>query len=234
MAFESKQYLDPIGLEFYDGKIKEWVDAKQNALSEDIVADYENKIETLENAMNGTDAELQQAIDALEALVGEGTVDERVAAAVAQILDSAPETFDTLKEVADWIDNHGQAASALVAQVAELEQSTADRFEAVDERIDEEVNAFQPIANATIEALFLTPVMYDENLSVTEQIAALAADEKLVIDASTTPQITEDIVIENDCTIVANDVEFTGTITVNNDVQASVIGAIFSGQVVVQ
>lgn len=51
--------------------------------------------------MNGTDAELQQAIDALEALVGEGTVDERVAAAVAQILDSAPETFDTLKEVAD-------------------------------------------------------------------------------------------------------------------------------------
>lgn len=78
MAFENKQYLDYSGLKTYDAKIKEWMRSLNSASA----------------------ADLQASIDNLEALVGEGTVDERVAAAVASIIDSAPETFDTLKEVA--------------------------------------------------------------------------------------------------------------------------------------
>ena len=78
MAFENKQYLDYSGLKTYDIKIKEW----------------------MKQLNSSSAADLQASIDNLEALVGEGTVDERVAAAVASIIDSAPETFDTLKEVA--------------------------------------------------------------------------------------------------------------------------------------
>lgn len=212
MAFENKQYLDYSGLQTYDAKIKEWV-----------------------NALNSSSAaELQDAIDALEALVGEGTVDDRVAAAVASIIDSAPTTFDTLKEVADWIETHGEAAAALVQRVAELEEEVETETKRLDDKVDDAYAAIQSISGVMIEAMFYTPVAYDSSKTVAEQIAALGENEKLVIDSATDATIAENITISDDCVIEAEGVEFTGTITVAEGVSANVIGATFSGQVVVQ
>lgn len=44
------------------------------------------------------------AIDTLNG-TGDGSVDKKVATAIAGVVANAPEKFDTLKEVADWIAN---------------------------------------------------------------------------------------------------------------------------------
>lgn len=55
-------------------------------------------------------------------LVDKKYVDENVAStvntAISTILDGAPETFDTLKEIADWIENDGVSASELSESIA--------------------------------------------------------------------------------------------------------------------
>lgn len=204
MAFENKQYLDYSGLKTYDIKIKEWMRSLNSSSA----------------------AELQASIDNLEALVGEGTVDERVAAAVASIIDSAPETFDTLKEVAQWIEEHGEAASALIQRVAELE----DESVALDNKIDSVYFAIQSISKTSIEALFLDPVTLGANQSVQNAINGLEEGQKLVL----TEDVAEDLVINKDAVIEAEGIDFSGRITVDENAAVSIIGATFSGEVVVQ
>ena len=208
MAFEVKQYLDYSGLQAYDTLLKQWV----------------------QNFHNSSASELQASVEALEQLVGEGTVDERVAAAVASIIDNSPETFDTLKEVADWIESHGEAAAALIERVSELESEVA----AVDKKADDIYAAIQSISGTYIEALFLNPIAYDNSLPIAEQIAALGEGDKLVIDADTDAVVSENIAINSDCVIEAEGVEFTGDITVADGTAVTVIGATFSGTVTVQ
>ena len=61
---------------------------------------------------------------------------EKLAAdAVATVLDGAPEKFDTLKEVAEWISNNESASSAadLVTRVAALEAIDHEAYIAADE-----------------------------------------------------------------------------------------------------
>lgn len=56
---------------------------------------------------------------AIAALVGsgEGSVDKKVADAVAKIVADAPEAYDTLKEIADWIASHTTDATAMNTQI---------------------------------------------------------------------------------------------------------------------
>lgn len=46
-----------------------------------------------------------------------GSVAQQVADAVAQIVADAPEAYDTLKEIADWISSHADSASAMNTQI---------------------------------------------------------------------------------------------------------------------
>ena len=48
---------------------------------------------------------------------GEGSVSKQVADAVAQIVADAPEAYDTLKEISDWISSHASDASAMNSQI---------------------------------------------------------------------------------------------------------------------
>lgn len=204
MTINVKEYLDYPGLKKYDEEIKAWFKAKQDI------------------SIN----QIQQEIDALEELVGDESVAQRVQEAIAAIIDSAPETFDTLKEISDWIEEHGDAFAALLQTVAAQGQAIVN--------LDRKIDAFKPISDAYIEALFLEPVVYDSSKTMNEQIVALGENDKLVIDASQVSTISEDITISNNCVIEAEGVEFTGKITVAEGTEAAIIGAIFSGEVVVQ
>jgi hypothetical protein len=66
----------------------------------------------------------------LEAIDHEKLAADASSAAVATILDGAPEKFDTLKEVADWISSNESASSAadLVTRVAALEEIDHDAY----------------------------------------------------------------------------------------------------------
>ncbi len=57
--------------------------------------------------------------DAIATLIGngEGSVDKKVADAVAKIVADAPEAYDTLKEIADWITSHATDATAMNTQI---------------------------------------------------------------------------------------------------------------------
>ena len=70
-------------------------------------------------------ATLQSAIDTLNG-TGEGSVRETVADAVATIVANAPEDFDTLKEIADWIANDTTGSLNLIERVDKVEQDLID------------------------------------------------------------------------------------------------------------
>lgn len=55
----------------------------------------------------------------------EGSVKQQVAAAVAQIVSDAPEAYDTLKEIADWISTHASDATAMNTQINANKNSIA-------------------------------------------------------------------------------------------------------------
>ena len=78
----------------------------------------------------GFNTAMNERVAKLEAIDHEKLAADASSAAVATILDGAPEKFDTLKEVADWISSNESASSAadLVTRVAALEEIDHDAY----------------------------------------------------------------------------------------------------------
>ena len=57
--------------------------------------------------------------DAINTLngTGAGSVSQAVADGIATVVANAPDSFDTLKEIADWINTHSDSASAMNSQI---------------------------------------------------------------------------------------------------------------------
>ena len=98
------QYLDMEGLQLYDSLIKA-------------------KIATGIKASEYDDTELKAKVSANESAItvlngeGEGSVKKQVDDAVAKIVSDAPEAYDTLKEISDWISSHADDAAAMNSQI---------------------------------------------------------------------------------------------------------------------
>ena len=137
--------------EYVDGKVdgkfdaagaaaQALADAKADAASlYQVKGDYE---------VAGTAAGLNEAMDErvakLEAIDHEKLATDASAAAVATILDGAPEKFDTLKEVADWISASDTASSAadLVTRVTALEAIDHDAYVDADAQVLADANEY--------------------------------------------------------------------------------------------
>lgn len=69
------------------------------------------------------DTEIKGRVSANETAIasligsGEGSVDKKVADAVAKIVADAPEAYDTLKEISDWISTHTTDAATMNSQI---------------------------------------------------------------------------------------------------------------------
>lgn len=70
-----------------------------------------------DTALAGRVAATERAVDALNG-TGEGSVSKAVSDAVDALIDGAPGTYDTLKEIADYIAADQTAASALAQELA--------------------------------------------------------------------------------------------------------------------
>jgi hypothetical protein len=109
---------------------KDYADGKDGA-----IADVSDRVTTVENILNdvGEGEELTKGLVSrvvdLEAIDHDKLAADASAAAVATILDGAPEKFDTLKEIAAWIADADTAedAASLVTRVTDLE-AVADTF----------------------------------------------------------------------------------------------------------
>lgn len=76
-------------------------------------------------------------VKVLESIDHSKLATDAAASAVATVLDGAPESFDTLKEVAQWIADSESASSAadLVTRVGALEAINHDAYKAADETV---------------------------------------------------------------------------------------------------
>lgn len=211
----AKEYLDYAGLKQYDEAIKTYI-ANHSVETYD-----DSALQADITDLQSMDATLVGDLNALKALVGDTAVADQISAAVSAVVNGAPEAFDTLKEVADWIAEHGNTAADLISVVADQGEQIA----ALDTKID----AIGAISGTYIDALFLTPVELEDGQSVQRAIDALQDGEKLVL----TDTVTEDLTITKDAVIEAEDVVFTGKVTVDKDVAVTIIGASFAGEVVV-
>jgi hypothetical protein len=92
----------------------------------------------------GTVKGLNSRIAVLEAIDHEKLASDASAAAVATVLDGAPEKFDTLKEVAQWIADSESAADAadLVTRVAALEAIDHDAYKAADTALETSLKGY--------------------------------------------------------------------------------------------
>ena len=145
------------------GSLSDMIDAKIQALDvEDAavagqyvssVAEVDGKIVvTRENLPVyeevGVAAGLNNAMDArvkvLEAIDHDALASDAAASAVATILDGAPEKFDTLKEVAQWIADSESASNAadLVTRVAALEAIDHDAYVEADKALENSLKEF--------------------------------------------------------------------------------------------
>lgn len=107
--------------------------------------------------INGTISALDGRVAANEGAItvlngeGEGSVKKAVADAVAGVVASAPEDFDTLKEVADWIASDTTGAAKMQADIARLDGAdTVDG--SVKKQIKDAVAAEALIARAAEKA----------------------------------------------------------------------------------
>lgn len=98
------QYLDMEGLSLYDSLIKAKIAADIAASEYDDTA-LKARVSANENAITTLNGE------------GEGSVKKQVNDAVAKIVADAPEAYDTLKEISDWISSHANDASAMNSQI---------------------------------------------------------------------------------------------------------------------
>lgn len=77
----------------------------------------------------------KSAIDTLNG-TGEGSVQKTVTDEIAKVVANAPEDFDTLKEISDWIDTHEDSASAMNTQITTNKNDIASLKTAVAGKSD--------------------------------------------------------------------------------------------------
>lgn len=148
----------------------------------------------------GTAANLNTAMDTrvakLEAINHETLAADAAAAAVATVLDGAPESFDTLKEVAKWIEDSETAASAadLVTRVSALETIDHKAYIAADTALETSLKGYvdgkvdgkfdtlgsaaaaQAAAEATAAATYQPKGEYEAAGAAAEALAAAKSD----------------------------------------------------------
>ena len=107
------------------------LDVKVKAIADDYLKAADKQ------ELNDAIAGVSGRVATLEAIDHAKLASDASAAAVATILDGAPEKFDTLKEVAQWIADSETAADAadLVTRVKALEDIDHDAYVAADETV---------------------------------------------------------------------------------------------------
>ena len=117
-------------------------DAKAYADGKDAaIAAAKSAADAAQDDVDALTTDVQANTSAIATLngTGAGSVQKQVADAVAQIVSDAPEAYDTLKEISDWISSHASDASEMnsaiqqnAADIGELETAVAGKVDKVE------------------------------------------------------------------------------------------------------
>ena len=224
-------------LENYCGALDAKVTKLENGLSAEVTARIEGDTNTLAASKEYTDAEVAKVnvndrMTAAEASItkntsdintlvngtGEGSVRYIAAEKIAEIVDNAPESFDTLKELADWINTHGADAagmqSSIIANTNAINKEVEDRT-ASDTALDNKLT--QDIANAIADKAVKSEV---ETAISTALQEAKGYTDTAVSDKATETYVNETIAEE----IVKINTNLTGNYVTTSAMQTYVEG----------
>ena len=101
------------------------------AVEEDLT-DLSGRVDALDTATTGRVSVLEAKVDILNGeKTVEGSVKKQVVDAIAEVVAEAPEDFDTLKEIADWIANDQTGAANLANRISALETASGEQADAI-------------------------------------------------------------------------------------------------------
>lgn len=130
---------------------------KLNGVLEDIIAKSTGEYVTV--TYNGAEktlaAALGEILTALNALPSGDNVDTKISAAIDELMGGAPETYDTLKEIADYISSHEDVVDALNAAIGgKVDKEEGKGLSANDftDALKEKLEALEIPGVATAEA----------------------------------------------------------------------------------
>jgi len=149
-------------MENADSDLHDYADSVAQALADGAVTDNTNALAVL-NSDADTD----------------GSVDKKIATAITSIVNGAPEAYDTLKELLDYINNEDVDLSDFITQVndkvaalkgdASDDWNTLEKIEVATKQIQSDLEAaIEENDNGLEEAISLIPhYKYDSGLGIT-------------------------------------------------------------------
>ena len=190
MALVNDTQLQYFATQFY-GKVKANFDAKGSA---------DTALANAKSYADGLDQAMDTRVDALETTVGDASnglvkdvavlkgdkaTEGSVAYQIAQIVANAPENFDTLKEIADWIANDTTGSTQMANDIAGLktlvgtipaEATSTDIVNYIAEYVQAQLTAsdLSQYAKAT-DFNALKAVVGDENGGIVKDLADVTA-----------------------------------------------------------
>lgn len=244
---ELKQFLDFAGLAEYDKLLKEYIKTSSTDAIDELssvvsgLTDKDAEHDAALKVLSQQDATHSAALTALQAkdtaheeTLGSlskaittlnsdstvaGSVEAKVQKAVNDLIDGAPDSLDTLKEVADWIAKDESGTVDLLGRVAE-------NANAIKELSEKEIASIKDL-----EIMSLFPVKQKENESAVAAINALPAGQALKLAAE--QEIVEDLVVNKPCYIDANGSTFSGQVSIPAGIEVIIENANFSQPVVI-
>lgn len=174
----TKEYVSKERFAQYDTKIK--------ALIKDIVAKSAYDDSSIKTQINAN----KTAIDTLNGDASQvGSVAKQVADAVASIVANAPEAYDTLVEISDWISSHSNDASAMNTSIL-ANTNAINALKALVGTLPDGTVAKTIIEYIDSKVTGIKDWTTDINTAKTEAISAAAGDattkaDKALADAKT-------------------------------------------------
>ena len=167
-------------------EVSEYTDSKISGLSEvyatkdDLNNLKSSSEETIDEKISGL-SEVYAQKEVLETLVGEDsgkTARDIASEEIAKIVASADSSFDTLKEIADWITNDTEGAASMANDIAELKSFSADtRLESL------ETSAHTHENKGVIDGISAEQVSaWDSAVSISAEIKGVSEDHESRID----------------------------------------------------
>ena len=160
----------------------------------------------LDGLSNYDDTAVRSLIEAnttaISKLNGDSSVDGSVAKTVEdrvqEIIDEAPEAFDTLKEISDWIDEHGTAATSMNNRIV-ANASAIENLQNAQDSMDYEYET-DPIDFTSLESLSLAisisgpgSVVVGETIKLTSDVGGVTWTSSEPGKASVTDGVVEGI-----------------------------------------
>lgn len=172
------------GIPVDDALSEESTNPLQNKVIAGELKNIKSKMSTDESTIESNTKRIEANETAISTLngTGDGSVKKAVSDGIAKVVAGAPEDFDTLKEMSDWISSHESSASAMNTQIQNNKEaisghvSNADVHFTSEERTKlkgVEVNANKTVVDDKISDTSVNPV---QNKVITAKVKEIESN----------------------------------------------------------